>query len=219
MRGLYIISEGITEEEFVNKSIYEYLSRNGISDVRAIKLQTSRGHKGGAMSYARYKMNILNLLKRENDIMATSLIDFFRLENDFPKYAEGQRIANVVERVGFLESAIAEDMDSSRFIPYIQLHEFEGLLFSAKKGFELFTNIPSENRTELINTVNNYPNPELINDGPTTAPSKRLERLIPGYKKTFHGPIIALENRNDSILATCPRFNNLIETLLVKMKT
>ncbi len=218
MRGIYIISEGTTEEEFINSSIYDYMSREGINDVRAIKLQTSRGHKGGSMSYVRFKMNILNLLKRENDIIVTSLIDFFRLENDFPKYTEAQRIVNVVERVSFLEKEIAQDIDSSRFVPYIQLHEFEGLLFSGKSGFELFTSIPSENMTELINTVDKYPNPELINEGPTTAPSKRLLRLIPEYRKTFHGPMIALENGFDSILAKCPRFNNWIEILIKRMK-
>ncbi|MBL0107434.1 MAG: DUF4276 family protein [Ignavibacteria bacterium] len=85
-----------------------------------------------------------------------------------------------------MEKSCSEDINELRYIPYIQLHEFEGLLFTKMDGFEL---IPAINNdpikiSELQEILINYPNPELINEGSITAPSKRLSNIIPGYRKT-----------------------------------
>jgi hypothetical protein len=218
MRGLYILGEGQTEEQFVNDILRGYFSNMGIYDVRCILMGTSPGHKGGDVSYQRYKHNVENLLKREQDIIVTSLIDFFRLKSDFPKYQEGQqKYQDKIQRVTFLENAISEDIQNPRFIPYIQLHELEGLLFSSNAGFEYIPEIPANQRIQLQNAVNFYPNPELLNDGVQTAPSKRLESLIPGYQKTFHGPLIAEVVTIEKILERCERFRTWIEILIQRM--
>ena len=219
MRGLYILGEGPTEEQFVNEVLRSYFNNREIYDVRCILMETSPGHKGGAVSYQRYRHNAENLLKREPDIIVTSLIDFFRLKPDFPKYQEAQeKYPDKIKRVAFIENAISEDIHCSRFIPYIQLHEFEGLLFSSNDGFEFLPNIPVGNRTQLQEAVHIHENPELLNDGIFTAPSKRLECLIPGYQKTFHGPLIAEIVTIDRMLERCERFRNWIEALLIRMR-
>jgi Domain of unknown function (DUF4276) len=214
MRGVIIIVEGQSEEEFVRNVLANYLIQFKIYDVRAIKIQTSPGHKGGLTDYSRFKRDVVIYLKQSNDILVTSLIDFFKIPNTFPRYDQAQSIQNIVSKVEFLEQALTNDIGNPRFIPYIQLHEFEGLLFSDLKGFELIPNIPNTNRKRLEEVLNQYPNPELINDGEETAPSKRLLKLIPGYQKTFHGPLIALENGIDSIRQKCPRFRNWTTTLI-----
>jgi hypothetical protein len=211
MRGIYIIVEGPTEEEFVNEVLRPYFNDMGIYDVRAILIQTSPGYKGGDMKFERYKNNIENLLKAERDIAVTSLIDYFRLRTDFPKYAEAQNISDKYKRVAFLERSVKEVIPDNRFVPYIQLHEFEGLLFSSDTGFKYLGNIPEKSMVELQQAIAGAP--ELINDGATTAPSKRLERLIPGYKKRLHGPIIAAEIGIPIILARCDRFRYWLETI------
>ena len=190
MRGVYIVSEGQTEEEFIRSCMAPYLQDFEIYDVRAILIETSPGHKGGDLKYSRYKKNIENLLKAQSDIIVTSLIDFFRLKSDFPKYEEAKSIADKQDRVRFLEKAICEDIDHPRFFPYIQLHEFEGLLFSDPKGLSYIPDIPPKSQIELESAIHAHPNPELLNDGAETAPSKRLINLIPGYQKTLHGPLI-----------------------------
>jgi hypothetical protein len=219
MRAIYILAEGPTEEEFINQILIHYFNRHNIYDVRAILMETSPGFKGGDISYARYSYNAKLLLKQEKDILVTSLIDFFRLKTDFPCYIEANGIPNKFDRVKFLETKIGEDINNNRFIPYIQLHEFEGLLFSSEKGFEYLPEISTNNFQQLINVVNLYDNPEKINDGPNTAPSKRLENLIPGYQKTLHGPIIADEISIDVILEKCERFKHWIEKLIQKYHT
>lgn len=216
MRGLYIIVEGQTEEEFVNNSLRPYFNSKGIYDVRAIKVQTSPGHKGGDLKYDRYKPTIEKLLKQESDILVTSLIDFYRLKSDFPKFTEAKFITNINERVTYIEDALSENLNAPRFVPYIQVHEFEGILFSSKKGFEYLPEIPERNLNDLKSIVDGYANPESINEGEETHPSKRLKNLIPSYQKTFHGPIIAIENGIQSIIDRCPRFRNWTQTLIEK---
>jgi Domain of unknown function (DUF4276) len=218
MRGLYIIVEGATEEQFVNELLIPYFGSIEINDVRAISLATSSKQKGGAISYGRYKHNVENLLKREQDVLVTSLIDYFRLDTAFPKYEEANRITDKIQRVTFLEQSITEDINHQRFIPYIQLHEFEGLLFSDKAGFDYFPNIPQAHRLELYAAVTAHNNPELLNDGADTAPSKRLARLIPSYKKNLHGNLMALEITLHPMRTRCARFNNWLNHVSQKMK-
>ena len=82
----------------------------------------------------------------------------------------------------------------------------------------MFPDLPPSNRKELLATIEQFPNPEMINDRPEFAPSKRLEKPIPHYQKPLYGSMIALENGISSIIEKCPRFNNWIQTLIMRMK-
>ena len=97
------------------------------------------------------------------------------------------------------------------------MHEFEALLFTKWVGFADFQ-IPEANKKAIKKIIAEFPNPELINDRPQFAPSKRLENLIiPKYEKPFHGNYIALENGFDAILEKCPRFKHWVDTLVARM--
>lgn len=220
IRAIYIICEGQSEEEFVNGILRPYFNSQQIYDVRSILMTTSKGHKGGDVKYDRLKFNIDKLLNRETDILVTTFIDFFRLKNDFPKFEDAQAIQNKIQRVQFLEQALAVAIDNPRFIPYIQLHEFEGLLFASKDGFEFLADLKPANLKSLLSAVNEKENPEELNDGELTAPSKRLEQLIPGFDKNkpFYGGLIAEVNTIGAVLDRCLRFKTWVETLIEKVK-
>ncbi|MBT9138776.1 MAG: hypothetical protein DDT31_01352 [Syntrophomonadaceae bacterium] len=219
-RAIYIVCEGPTEEEFVNNILTPYFHSHQIYDVRAILMSTSKGHKGGDVKYDRLKFNIERLLTRELDILVSTFIDFFRLKTDFPKFDEATAIQNKIQRVDFLEQALADAISSPRFIPYIQLHEFEGLLFASKDGFEFLPDLKQSNLKSLLLAVNEKTNPEELNDGELTAPSKRLEQLIPGFDKNkpFYGGLIAEVNTINPVLERCLRFKTWVETLIKKVK-
>ena len=214
LRAIYIIAEGATEEEFIKTVLRPYFFSKEIYDVRAIKLTTSAGHKGGDLRYSRYKDNIDNLLKSQDGILLTSLIDYYGLKTDFPKYQESRRLPTPVERVSFIEEAIAEDIANSNFLPYIQLHEFEGLLFSSINGFKIIKHLFSDRDWQsLEKLLSENLDPELINGGAQTAPSKRLKALIPTYDKVLHGTQIAQEIGLESIMLKCNRFSKWIKDL------
>ena len=55
--------------------------------------------------------------------------------------------------------------------------------------------------------------PEDINDSPHTAPSKRILAAMPGYQKTFHGPLIACDIGLDAMRAACPHFDHWLKVI------
>jgi oligopeptide/dipeptide ABC transporter ATP-binding protein len=55
--------------------------------------------------------------------------------------------------------------------------------------------------------------PEEINDGETTAPSKRLQSLYPGYDKILFDPLIAQRIGLDKLRQECPHFRDWMSKL------
>lgn len=218
-RSLIIVVEGQTEEEFVNETFAPWLNSQGIFDVRAIKIRTSKTGKGGNTNYAHFQNTTKILLKQEKDVLVSSLVDFFRLGKKFPRFEDSKKIPSTARRVEFLEQELGKDIASDRFIPYIQLHEFEALLFAKLEGFEAIPLFGKKEIAEVAAIIKGYPNPELINDHPDTAPSKRLERIAPGYNKVLHGNFVILENGLPIIFEKCPRFRHWAQSLVERMKS
>ena len=86
-------------------------------------------------------------------------------------------------------------------------------MFSSIQGFEyLFSGQESE-INEIQNIINQFPNPEDINDNPITAPSKRILKIFPGYDKPLYGGLSCLEIGIENFLQKCLHFNNWVERL------
>jgi hypothetical protein len=218
MRGVYFICEGKSEVDFVNNIIAPYLNTHEIYDIRAFSLTTSPGHKGGAINYDRFKININRLTKSQHDILFTSFIDFYRLDNNFPGFEESLNTKDKIARVLQIEYAISIEINIDNFLPYIQLHELEGLLFSDINGFEKLPDIMPNAKEEIRMIINSHLNPELINDGETTHPSARLERLLPNYKKPIRVITISRNTGIEKILDKCPHFKSWIEKIISLVK-
>ena len=211
MKALYLLVEGQTEEEFVKETLRPYLIAKGLSDVRPFILNTRVGYKGGFVNYDHLKRDAIKLVRQRDDVILTTLIDYFRIPHNIPNYNRCSVIPNLDERVQCLEKAMYDDMQNDRFIPYIQKHEFEALLFCSNSGFEkYFGHFASDTQ----NVIDQYPNPEDINDHPNTAPSKRLLNLIPEYDKVLFGNVLAQDVGIELMLEKCPRFRDWMDTLL-----
>ncbi|WP_278354300.1 DUF4276 family protein [Chryseobacterium gleum] len=221
MRRLFIIVEGQTEKEFVEKSLKRYFLSHGIFDVRAIMIQTSKGHKGGFVNYEHLKNDIRRILDSESNVIVSTFVDFFKIPTNFPNFGEAKKAQHIDSKIELLYEGIVSDIDDERFIPYIQKHEFEALLFSSPIGFENW--FDNQNMAdELCAIVEKYNDPEEINTGIETAPSKRiiniLEKHRQKYDKIAEGNLIAEEIGIDKILEKCPRFSNWTAVLIEKIK-
>ena len=135
MKRLIIIVEGQTEKEFVENSLRKFFNSKGIFDVRAIMIQTSKGNKGGFVNYDHLKNDITNLLKSEKNILVSMFVDFFRIPTSFPNFELSISKSITDAKIEVLLEGISKDINDTRFIPYIQKHEFEALLFSSNEGF------------------------------------------------------------------------------------
>ena len=112
------------------------------------------------------------------------------------------------KRVEALEQAFGTDINDVRFVPYIQLHEYEAYLFSDPTQFGFFYDQYKEEILALKAIADEYATPELINDGPYSAPSKRIIAKLPDYEgaKSVVGPQVAELIGLDVIRSKCPHF-------------
>ena len=215
MKAIFLIVEGYTELEFAKSLLTPFLINNGVDTVIPFPVATNAplGKKGGNR-YEHLRPELLRSVKYNSNKIVTTFFDYYALPPDFPNYSDCQKLPRVDERIACLESAIKADIapNNPYFFPYIQKYEFEALLFSSNRGFERY--YESEIAEQTAEIIGNYPNPEEINDNSTTAPSKRLIKIVPEYNKVLTGNILALEIGLETILQKCPRFNNWIEGLL-----
>ena len=111
-----------------------------------------------------------------------------------------------------LVAEMGHSFNSNRFVPFIVMHEFEGLLFSDCAAFSRGIGKPDlESRFQEIR--DQFATPEEINDSPETAPSKRVGVLVPGYEKPFLGTLAALEIGLERIRSECPLFDAWLKQL------
>ncbi len=73
---------------------------------------------------------------------------------------------------------------------------------------------------KLIKELQKVGNPELIDNGPTTAPSKRIIKAIEGnkkykYNKPTTGKSVTKQIGIEELRTKCPHFNEWINKLLV----
>lgn len=185
----------------------------GVFSITPVLIRTSRNGRGGMVNYQHLWNTVKLLLKSSRkDFVVTTFIDFFRIPNTMPRYEECMAKVSKIERVEALESAMNENIGDRRFFSYIQLHEFEALLFSNNNGFAYY--FPEECAKRTGNIVSSYENPEDINSSPEGAPSKRLLALKSDYNKVLEGNLIALEVGIMSMLEKCPRFNRWITQII-----
>ena len=217
---LHFIVEGQTEETFVNQVLKPYLGDRYIwADARCV-LTSRRGgvkHRGGFRNYAQPRRDILSWLREDqnDDARFTTAFDLYRLPSDFPGYGDAQAATDPYDKVRILEEALRNDIDDWRFIPYLQLHEFEALLLSEPAQLAAqFMEQQAGIRT-LVTIAERAGNPELINDGPDTAPSKRIIAEIPEYggMKASAGPIVAERIGLANLRSGCRHFGEWINRL------
>jgi hypothetical protein len=217
MIRLHVIAEGQTEEEFVNTILAEHLGYFNIStSVHSITTKRTKNkvYRGGLTSYEKVKKDITLWLKQDKseDARFTTMLDLYALPNDFPRFDEAKKL-EYYQKIECLENAFFDDINDPRFIPYIQLHEFEALiLVQPEKLSERFPEYEREIQ-ELSNVCHSFPSPELINQGANTAPSKRIFQFVPTYEKVSAGSLIVQKIGLASIREKCPHFNQWITQL------
>ena len=137
------------------------------------------------------------------------MLDLYQLPQGFPGFKSVKEHSDPYERVSLLENSFAEDISNKRFIPYIQLHEFEALFFSDIYICNEVLSLNSSNRiTELEAILKKQPNPELLNGGAQSAPSKRILKNYPQYQKSIDGIRILERIGLPNIRKKCHHFDN-----------
>jgi hypothetical protein len=216
MIRVHVICEGSTEEMFVKELLVPYFLSRDISLIPS--LIGKPGHKGGNICYKRLLTDVSIRVKNDKCCYCTTMLDYYGLNNKFPGKKEAYKSNSTSDKNLIMTRSIDNEIHknlgemSRRFIPYIQFHEFEALLFSSPEI--LATSLDCEHlKDEFMKIRTKYQSPEDINDKALTAPSKRISSLCSSYDKPVHPILIALEIGLDVIRKNCQIFNQWVSTL------
>lgn len=201
VKKVIALVEGETEAEFVHHVVAPYLQSFGVF-IRAVKGgDPKRTQHGGVRPWGSECKDICNYLKSGKTV--TTLFDFYGLKNNWPGRVDAER-QSWSSRGESVESAIHQDVcermsgsfDRARFMPCIQVHEFESLLFVKPDITASSLALISERmetqevfiRDKLNEVLADFSgDAEAINDSPLTAPSKRIGSIVAGYDKRAWG--------------------------------
>lgn len=225
MARVLIHVEGETEENFVNAVLRPHLHTLGYQSVgaRIIGNARQRDRRGGIRPWHSVHRDVVRHLKEDLGCLSTTMVDYYGLPAVGEGAWPGRRDANnqpFADKVRAVQGAMHEDIcgrmpdgfDGRRFVPFVMMHEFEGLLFSDCSAFSKGIGKP-ELEEKLRAIRNQFNNPEEINDSPTTAPSKRVVDLVPDYQKPLFGALAAMDVGIDAICRECPNFRVWIDQL------
>lgn len=214
MREAAVLVEGQTEEGFVNHVLRPHFLALDVW-LQPIIVQTKRlpsgyKHRGGVSRWSKVERDISILLRGSHWLFVTTMLDYFSVPVDTPGYES--RPSSGRDAVEHMERAIEERWADQRLIPYLSLHEFEALLFVRPDVVAGLAGEPSLAGT-LSSIVTACGAPEAIDDGPDTAPSKRLSTAWPGYSKTTDATAALSTVGLASIRNSCPHFDRWLTRL------
>jgi hypothetical protein len=212
------VVEGQTEESFVRNVLANVLWVNEVHPTPV--LLGTPGHKGGRTSYARVKRDVVLLLKQDPGAYCSMMVDLYGLGAGFPGHPAPAQLSSL-DKVRHIEQAVKQDICEElpdairpglRFIPYLQLHEYEAILFSDPQAFATGINHPNLWK-HFQGIRDEFESPEDINNDPETAPSKRVLAVCPSYKKVIEGTQAAAAVGIPAMREQCQHFREWIETL------
>jgi hypothetical protein len=214
---LNILVEGQTEESFVWNLLQPHLSHLQLYPF-VVTTNNKPGGRGGNTNrtfvYADRDLRRLLGQCRQGKILLTTMLDLYALAPDAPGVATAPS-NDPYRRVAHIENEFIQHYGSPHLlIPYLSLHEFEALVLADINSFGEI--LPGEDAAtgiaNLKNDIGSTP-PEEVNENPETAPSKRIERLVPGYRKRTSGVLIAQQIGLAKIRSKCPHFDEWLTRL------
>ena len=211
--SVYIVAEGKTEQTFIRDVLAPELANKGIYVSPSVIGKPN--HKGGCVTFERAKADLSRFLKQRQDTVISTMFDFFRIDPNWPGLAGLNQTAPSYVKAETLERAMLAEIKlefpelraEDRFIPYVSMYEFEALLFSSPQALAQKAGI---SEAKLVQVIDECGTPEEINSRPEHAPSKRIERMNPQYKKTVNGISAAKAMGLPVIREKCPHFNQWI---------
>ena len=210
MKNVYIYCEGPTEESFINEILYPYFINNRIAVYPIIcttKRTAKKKYKGGGRDYAKIKKEVSLICKQHHNEYVTTMFDYYAMPCNTPGI--NNNATDIYVRINQIEQVIDKDIGQRNCKFHFMLHEFEGILFSKPDSFASITN------AEIVKSIqsirDSYQTPEHINNSLKTAPSKRLEALIPNYAKIKNGTLLSKDMGINIIMNQCPHFCKWIQ--------
>jgi hypothetical protein len=219
MIEVVVVGEGQTEETFVRDVLAPRLAEQEIF-VQPRLIATSRQSRGGALNRDRVLRSLRNTLRERADVYVATFFDLYGLAPDFPGRAEAHALTDPLARASAIEARLVDAVvaeaqcRADRFVPHIQPHEFEALLFSNPDALVDVEPAWLSAAEPLRAAKAAATSPEHINGGVDTHPSARLRALLrPAFDKVLHGPRAAQRIGLECMREECRHFGQWLSRL------
>jgi hypothetical protein len=220
MRYLHILCEGQTEEVVARDVMVPYFDPVSVQVTYSI-FTTKRpaggpAFKGGLSRWPKLERELRLKLHDSSTTVLTTMFDYYAFPADAPGMADRPR-GSPYDRVRHVEAALAKAIGSRRFVPNLVLHEIEAWVLAdcVRLGDLMGDPLPA---AELARIVHRQGGPELVNDGPDTAPAKRIMRAYPRYLKPVDGPLVIADAGLDSIRGCCPHADGWLREIEARLR-
>jgi hypothetical protein len=221
MREVIVLCEGKSEQLFCRTVVTPHLHEQGVDVRPRLGGKPGRTRHGGIAHWPVFKGELIKLAKERADRHVSVLVDYYGMPLNWP----GRREASskpVSERGSHVEEQLRADWPdefADRFIPCVQLHEFESLLFVDPEVTALSIAFATGvERPRVVGELARIKREcggdvERIDDAPETTPSHLLRELIPGYIKVAWGVPAAGEIGIEALRNGCAWLNRWLRAL------
>ena len=221
MKRLYLTVEGQTEQAFAIDVLQPHLAQFNVYvwKPRLTGLHARRKGRipsGGLLNTFRHSLGDIQRWLREDespDARFSIMVDLYSLPKDFPGYDMANEAVDPYQRAEILEKALAEQLNDRRFIPYLQVHEFEALVLSKPEVFGDWFEKVGEKVQKLVAECQTFDTPEKIDNGQHTHPKARIKRYIEEYDEQVDGPLLAADIGLEAIRKACHHFDQWLTIL------
>ncbi len=221
MKRLYLTVEGQTEQEFAIGVLQGHLAGFNVflTRPRLTGLHSRRRGRipsGGLLHTFGHTLRDIRIWLREDqsdDARFSMMVDLYHLPHDFPGHDAGMARQTGWEQAEVLEQSLSEAVGDARFIPYLQVHEFEALVLTDAARIEGLYPARAVGISQLHDECQAYKSPEDINHGHQSHPKARIFQRVPEYDENVAGPLLAHDIGVSRLREACPHFGRWLTRL------
>ncbi len=221
MKTLYLTVEGQTEEAFVRDSLVQHLAKFNVF-VPSPRFTGPHGRRRGRFPRGGMFNTFVHALEdmrrwlkqmRSPDVRFSMMVDLYSLPHNFPGYDAGMKQPSGQGQAESLEQTLAAELGDSRFIPYLQVHEFEALVLTDAARLKYLYEKDHGRIDALVGETATFDTPEEIDHGQHSHPKARIQNAVEKYDENVAGPLIAHDIGLDVLRQRCPHFGQWLTRL------
>lgn len=221
MKRLYLTVEGQTEAAFATRVLVPHLASFNVflNPPRFTGLHRRRRGRipqGGLLNTFRHALADMQTWLKEDqspDARFSMMVDLYSLPSDFPAYATGMARPTGKAKADALQQSLAEFIADSRFIPYLQCHEFEALVLADPPRIGTIYEVTRAEMEALCLECDAFATSEEINLGQHSHPKYRIEQRVQDYDENVAGPLLAEDIGLPTLRGRCPHFGEWLSRL------
>ena len=221
MKRLYLTVEGQTEAAFATRVLTPHLTNFNVFlfPPRFTGLHGRRRGRipqGGLLNTFGHALADMQTWLKEDpssDARFSMMVDLYSLPNDFPGYAAGMAQPTGREQANSLQQSLAAEVGDTRFIPYLQVHEYEALVLVDPRRIASVYDVTHAQIEALCKECDDYATPEEINHGQHSHPKYRIQQRVPDYDENVAGPLLAEDIGLPMLRERCPHFGQWLTRL------